>query len=520
MNKHSQPGTNDDFFQLREVKEHPGRVHTSDAESLMKLFQIIWYRKVLLFGTAILLTAVSSFVIFQLTPLYSAKTVLMIEPGLPAIESSNSVIEVLRSRGLADKVINHLDLDKDPEFNKALLPPGQLNKFIRKFTGTRENITTSEDALRRQERAQIIDTFLKKLEVSSVRRSYIVNIVFVSENPLTADLIVKKLAELYIHEQLVSKIETTEQAALWLHERIMSSYNGESSLVEVLNSELIRRLREQEANVARTIANLSREHGDGHPKMKNAHAELSEIRSRIQHEIGKIVKGIENEAHIARKQRASLEQNLKALERGIEKSNSAEVLREAESNRIQLNKLLSRLNETKTQNDGKSQRIDARIVSRTDTPPSYVPIFPKKRLLLPLAFIASFFVGLSLVFAKELFSRGYKSGEEIEQLTGFPNLGLVPKISRFKLIGKSLQDKILNEPKSAFSESVRTLYDSSLLFNLERPPKSILITSGQPKEGKTTCAPVFSSLWIMSSLAVSWDNKSTNPGSRGKRKAR
>ncbi len=47
---------------------------------------------------------------------------------------------------------------------------------------------------------------------------------------------------------------------------------------------------------------------------------------------------------------------------------------------------------------------------------------------------------------------------------------------------------MLAHPTSAFGESIRTLYTSILLSRVDDPPKSILITSSLPKEGKTVIA--------------------------------
>lgn len=579
MNGYRQSSLDYDPVQLREVRAPLGSAHTSDADILIKLFQIIWYRKALVLGTVALLTALAGIVIFQLTPIYSAKTVLMIEArksqvadlkvvieGLQVTdETVNSEMEVIRSRALAEEVIDKLGLDQNPEFNRALLAPGWLKKlndgvaipikeWIRSFSGTPDDANLSVDSLGRQERERIIDVFLEKLNVSSIRASYIINIVFESENPQTAASVANTLTDVYIADQLESKFDATKRAALWLEGRVkslrekvinseravedyrrksgllqgtqttltsqeitelnsqlvrakgkhaaakvrlelirkyMSSNNNDDSVVEVLNSRLIQSLREQEAAVARKVADLSPELGERHRIMINARTELSEIRARIRDEVSKIVKGIANEARIAKAQQASLEQDIEALKENIASANQAEINlraleREAQSSRLLLETLLSRFKEAQAQEHLQAQPREVRIISRAGVPVS--PDFPTKRLLLPLAFIMSFFVGLSLVFATELLNRGFKSGEEIERHTGIPSLGLVPEISRSMWLSKSPQDQILEQPKSAFAESLRTLHTSILLSRLEPPVKRILITSVQPKEGKTTIA--------------------------------
>jgi len=83
-----------------------------------------------------------------------------------------------------------------------------------------------------------------------------------------------------------------------------------------------------------------------------------------------------------------------------------------------------------------------------------------------------------------------------------PFLGLIPKLIGFEWFGKTPQNQILKYLTSAFAESIRTLHTSILLSGVEQPPKRILITSAQPKEGKTTIAVCFARMLAKSGQKV------------------
>ena len=93
---------------------------------MRQLVRTLWRRKGVIFSTVTALTGLIAIIVFQLTPQYTAETLLMIEPrganvsgeveavlsGLPADAATiQSEIEVLHSRGPADKTVKRLNLN-------------------------------------------------------------------------------------------------------------------------------------------------------------------------------------------------------------------------------------------------------------------------------------------------------------------------------------------------------------------------------------------------------------------------
>ncbi len=220
-----------------------------DDLDLGELLRKLWRRKLAILGTVVTVTTLATIVLFQLTPRYTATTAVMIEPretqvvdieavmsGLPGdLATIQSEVEVIRSRGLADRVIRKLKLLENPEFNSDLRPQtawGELRdelldvrayvpqEWLEIVFGAPEEETLSQEEKLDRERVGIIDTFLEKLAVKPERRSRVISISFESESPQTAALAANTVADLYLVEQLEAKFEATERAIAWLSTRL------------------------------------------------------------------------------------------------------------------------------------------------------------------------------------------------------------------------------------------------------------------------------------------------------------
>ena len=408
----------------------------------------------------------------------------------------------------------------------------------------------TEEQILARERLALIDNLLARLLISRVGRSRVIQIAVVHADPSQAASIANTYADLYIVEQLEAKFDATRRATEWLNERLaglraevdrteravedfrrnsglvegrgetvasqqmtelnsqlivarsaraeatarlrqverlLRGANGAESVAEVLNSPLIQDLRGQEAQIQRRAAELSQEFGEKHPRMINIRAEIADLKDKIASEVRKIVQGLRNEVAVARARETELQRGMASMEERVSEANQGGIRlraleREAEASRTLYETFLTRFKETREQED--FQRPDARVISRADTP--NFPSAPNKRLLLVVAFVLSGCFGLALVALLEALDKGFRSMDQIEQETGVPALGLVPNVGGIAKFGKEPQNLIVEQPRSAFGESIRALHASILLSNVDRPPKTVMLTSSLPNEGKTT----------------------------------
>jgi polysaccharide biosynthesis transport protein len=536
---------------------------------LQEVLRKVWRRKALIVGVTIALTVIAALIIFQITPLYTAYSVVMINDRHTQVvdveavvsrlagdvETIESETEVIKSRGIAAKTVDTLHLQESPEFNGALRPPNVVKALFDPRSWIPEywlggGVSAKEEVERR--RARIVDTFLGKLDVSPVGRSRVIRITFTSESPRTAAAVANQVADFYIISQLEAKFEATRRANEWLSgrlaelrevvnqaeraveefrqesgliqgqgatlksqeiselnaqlvvertkgaeaearlrqvERLLDSPGGARAVSKVLQSELIQALREQQAEVDRRGAELAQEYGEKHPTLANIRAEAENLRQKIADEVDRLVQGVRNEVDVARAREGALAAALSRLRGQVGQANNDEVTlraleREAEASRALLENFLARSKETGSQES--FQQADATVISRADVPET--PSYPRKKLLLIAAVAGAGFLGLMLALGVEMLDHGFRSMEQIERYMGAPPLGLVPKIDGLAKLRCGPDTQVLEKPTSAYAEAIRSLYIGLVLSGGEQPPKTILVASALPREGKTAIA--------------------------------
>lgn len=264
----------------------------------------------------------------------------------------------------------------------------------------------------------------------------------------------------------------------------------DSGLLEVVQSSLIQRLKEQESEVQRSRAELATRYGPKHPSMVKVEAELADISQKITLEIDKIVTGIRGETEVAGIRVRTLEENLEQLKQESFEVSRAQVQmreldREAEANRLLLQTFLTRFKETSSQ-DG-MQQADARIISEADRPT--FATFPKKKLILLIVAFAASALGVGLVFLLEALDDGYRSFDQLRQDLQLRPLGMVPLVGKATLKNRKPEIYIAEKPTSSFAEAHRNIH-AALMFSGRdgATPKVLGITSSVPGEGKSTAA--------------------------------
>jgi succinoglycan biosynthesis transport protein ExoP len=212
---------------------------------LTQSLRTFWRRKSLFAGIVALLMALAVVGVSAITPLYTAKTDLIIENReqkvaelkavlgdiMPDKEGLLSELEVIQSRTIAEQVIQQLRLANDPEFNEALKPTGMLARLIADgeqalmsylpetvfaFLMRNDKPLPTEEERRAREYEKVVDAFLERLGVSVKGQSRAIVIYFTSESPDKAARIANALADAYIVAQLDAKLEATRRANQWL----------------------------------------------------------------------------------------------------------------------------------------------------------------------------------------------------------------------------------------------------------------------------------------------------------------
>lgn len=224
-------------------KDEPFADDDEESVSLSEIFNTLWMRRRLLISVTLLISIIAVFFIFQLVPRFTATTQLLIginsakvvdiEDVISGNLSGDSAIlaemEVLKSRELALRVIDKLNLEQYAEFNPELKVPGFLAQFHPRhlipqewleLSGSKEIIEPTEEEALQRKKTIITNIFLGKLKVSQVKRSQIINLAYESESPKLAAEIVNMIADQYILGQLQAKFDATKKATDWLNDQL------------------------------------------------------------------------------------------------------------------------------------------------------------------------------------------------------------------------------------------------------------------------------------------------------------
>jgi polysaccharide biosynthesis transport protein len=141
-----------------------------------------------------------------------------------------------------------------------------------------------------------------------------------------------------------------------------------------------------------------------------------------------------------------------------------------------------------------------KISNRAVTPGG--PVGPQRARNIFIAFLMSLAAGIGLAFLLDYLDDSVKTSEDVSRHLGLPTLALIPYHEASDKRALSLVTRkdgngnggpptalvTLDERNSPTAEAYRHLRTSLLFSSAGRPPQSILVTSAEPSEGKTTTA--------------------------------
>lgn len=208
----------------------------------------LWRRRYFLLAAMVLALLVGWVAVSRMTPIYTASVKVMVDERssrfvdlqqamtsrVPAYMAVASEVEIIMSRGLAQRVADSLNLYEDPEFNPTLRQAGQSAGFVggtmamlRETWNTvfgRTDAETSETEAERRDRGRraVVDGVLGRLGVSPVAQSVVIVISFNSTDPAKAARIANVVAEHYVTAQLEAKFEAIRHTTTWLTNRLES----------------------------------------------------------------------------------------------------------------------------------------------------------------------------------------------------------------------------------------------------------------------------------------------------------
>ena len=550
----------------------------------LRLGRTLWRRKLFLLGFLLIVLGLTAAYVSRLPPAFEAESLVMLNErqaqvspdipevlaGIPANEQGlQGQLLLIQSRGMAERMVDQLNLHLLPEFNPALrvgssdlaawldparlIPTAILDRLPRAWADTLMTTTSGAEMTDQQRaallRSEIVENVLGSIAAEPASGSTVIGLRFISTDPQLAALAANALAGLYLAEQLETKQTASRRAREFLEleierlrasvasaEQAIEDYRRQAGLggatpdeqqltglttqlvlsrseraaaearlrqvqrlvnsgpdldaaAQLLESPVLNELRAREIELNRQRAELSMEFGERHPRMVNLRSEQATLEERKMVEIRQIAQRLNDEVQVLRSREATLEANIDGLKGQMAEYQEAEIGLEAlqrnvNADRGLLETYINRATEIASQQ--KAQEPDARIISRAVMPDEAT--YPRRELIFGVALLGALLVGSLAVFGLEQLDNTFRSSEQIEDLIGLPTLGLVPAITGVNKRYGSPQDYVLDNPNSPFGEAVRSLRTAALLTSVGAPPKTVLLTSSIPGEGKTSMA--------------------------------
>lgn len=285
------------------------------------------------------------------------------------------------------------------------------------------------------------------------------------------------------------------------------------TIPEVQNNPLVTQMKREIIELEGEYARNSKKFKDAMPEQVRLRSEIEKAEQRLSEKANQIyrdaLKAARTEYDRARENENLLkkmfdEQKGRAQDRSLNAIQYDALNMEVKSKSQLLQSLLQRQSEANV--TAQLQGIGSSNIRIVD--PAEVPrhVFkPNKPRNLALGFVLSLMLGVGMAFLLEFLDRTVKSGEEVTKLFGLPTLGAVPTLHsggdkpegasrRRKPEGKAedigpaadpIYSVCYEDSKSLVAEAYRSVRTSLLLSGAGEPPRTIVVSSASPGEGKT-----------------------------------
>jgi capsular exopolysaccharide synthesis family protein len=219
-----------------------------------------------------------------------------------------------------------------------------------------------------------------------------------------------------------------------------------------------------------------------YPDMLKLKAQINEIDREIKSEADVIKQSLKAHYESTLQQEALLKNKMGEVKRGVLDTRNKEIQynilkREADTNRTLYDGLLQQYKDIGVA--GAVGTNNVAVIDRAQLPGA--PYKPNLRMNLLKNLSFGLLAAALIIAVFELLDDTFKSPEEIEEQLGLAVLGIIPIAD-----GSVLTD--IREPTNPVAEAFRS-FRTALQFTTDQgAPKSIVVTSAQPGEGKSTTA--------------------------------
>jgi len=253
------------------------------------------------------------------------------------------------------------------------------------------------------------------------------------------------------------------------------------SLPEVQSNGAIQSLQSARTNQQIVYNELLGRYRKDYPAVLEAKSKVAALDAQISQMAGRVMDSIRNEYQVAQRQEKSLDTVFESLKGDtLDEQNRRVQLnlmaRDVDTNRTQYQALLDRYKQVSTASGVVTNNIT--ILDRAE---GARKVSPRTFLNICIAGFVGLVLGFAIAFLREIFDDSIRSPDDVSRKLGLPLLGTTPIVD----FGNELMAELANR-KSPLAESYSSIRSSIDFSTASGAPASLVVTSAQPFEGKTT----------------------------------
>jgi capsular exopolysaccharide synthesis family protein len=282
------------------------------------------------------------------------------------------------------------------------------------------------------------------------------------------------------------KARTTriEKDAVYSQVKSVTDLATAESIAIVSQNPQIQTLKLRQADLQRQKVQMGERYGDRHPEMVKVNASLADAQRQLDLETNRILQSVKNDYDRAVLEERTLASNLEQAKGDVQdlsrKSVAYNVMeREARSNRTVYEALLQREKELRVSSNSRSNNV--RVVDHAEMPGG--PVSPSGRRAWPMAVLVGLAAALAVAYGLDYLNDTIKTPEDVTKHLKLTSLGLIPSVrgDKHPILGST------HSPHE-FGEAFRSLRTALSARYGDAGTRTMLVTSAQPLEGKTTTA--------------------------------
>jgi polysaccharide biosynthesis transport protein len=373
--------------------------------------------------------------------------------------------KILQSESLAQRVIKALTLKDHPD-----------------FAGIREKHPEKSDS---EIESYMINVFLKKLQVTPVRNSYLVEVSFESPDKTMAQRVINAIADEYMYLSIDRRNDSFTLVMKWLDKQLkemavkvqeaqkkLYSFGQQTDIYTlddkdnvvvqkfidlsglltkaqaekmakeaqfqqiqengpnaplIVNHPLMAQLRQQVVAQRAKVSALQKVFRSEHPELMAEKANLAELQGRLQGEVQRLQESVKADYEAAHRTEKLLSDSFAEQKEQMARlqdnlTNFQILKRDAQTNEQLYQALLARVKEANISSTMVPSNIT--VIDPGRLPDK--PFKPKTARDLALAAILGLTLGTGLAFLVEHLDDSIKGIEDLERYCGLPSLGIVP----------------------------------------------------------------------------------------------